>query len=58
MTYLTVAETADLLRVSESTVRRMIARREIKTFRAGVRVLIDRDKLIADLEAGRLGNDC
>jgi hypothetical protein len=35
----------------------MIARREIKTFRAGVRVLVDRAALIAALEAGRLGND-
>lgn len=57
MTYLTVIETAELLRVSESTVRRMIARGEIKTARAGYRILVDRDKLIADLEAGGLGND-
>jgi excisionase family DNA binding protein len=42
---LTVAETADRLRISEKTVRRLIDRGELPSLRVGVQIRIDQSEL-------------
>jgi excisionase family DNA binding protein len=49
--FLTVGEVSSTLRVSEKTVRRMIERRELRGFRVGGQVRVQRDSLVAYLQA-------
>ncbi len=51
---LTVAETAETLRVSERTVRRLISAGAVPALRVGTQIRIDADELRAWLHRGRV----
>jgi excisionase family DNA binding protein len=51
---LTVREVSSSLRVSEKTVRRMIARGELRAYRVGGQLRIARDSLIELLRVGEV----
>ena len=55
---LTLGEVSDAFRVSETTVRRMIERGELRAFRIGGQLRIDRDSVVHLLQRGevRRGN--
>jgi excisionase family DNA binding protein len=51
---LTLGEVSTALRVSQKTVRRMIDRRELRAYRVGGQLRIQRDSLIELLRAGEV----
>ena len=51
---LTLREVSSSLRVSEKTVRRMIARREVRAFRVGGQLRVQRDSVIELLRRGEV----
>ena len=51
---LTLQEVSETLRVSKSTVRRMIDRRELRAVRVGSQIRVPRNWLIAYLKSGRI----
>lgn len=53
--FLTVRETADVLRISETTARRLIARNELPAFRVGGLIRVDRDRLLPEPNASDEG---
>jgi len=51
---LTLREVSMTLRVSEKTVRRMIDRRELRAFRVGGQLRVERDSLVHLLRTGEV----
>lgn len=51
---LTIPEVAEILRIGEKTVRRMIARRDLRAFRVGGQLRIHRDSVVSLLKTGEL----
>jgi excisionase family DNA binding protein len=51
---LTLGEVSTALRVSQKTVRRMIDRRELRAYRVGGQLRIQRDSLVELLRAGEV----
>jgi excisionase family DNA binding protein len=51
---LTLQEVSTALRISEKTVRRMIARREIRAFRVGGQLRVQRDSVTDLLKRGEV----
>lgn len=49
---LTLSEVSTTLRISEKTVRRMIGRRELRAFRVGGQLRVQRDSVIDLLRRG------
>jgi excisionase family DNA binding protein len=52
--FLTLQEVSAALRISEKTVRRMIARRELRAFRVGGQLRVQRDSVIDLLRRGEV----